>query len=234
MWVQIEQALNQSMLRVLNELASLLPGMAALILAVMVSTLVAWILTFLLRVSLRGLQFDERLNRGGAVPSLIEWSPKNSPTLLLTRVVFGLVLLVGFLIGIAAFDATVTSQPTMQVFGYLRNVVAAVLVLLVGNVVARFLARSVLIGAVNMNLQYARLLSLGTKWLVMVLAIAMALDHLRIGSGIVHLAFGILFGGIVLALALAVGLGSKELVSRSLERESTKAAADTEEPFRHL
>jgi len=58
MWVQIEQALNQSMLRVLNELASLLPGMAALILAVLVSTLVAWILTFLLRVSLRGLQFD--------------------------------------------------------------------------------------------------------------------------------------------------------------------------------
>lgn len=223
MWVQIEQALNQSMLRVLNELASLLPGMAALILAVMVSTLVAWILTFLLRVSLRGLQFDERLNRGGAVPSLIEWSPKNSPTLLLTRVVFGLVLLVGFLIGIAAFDATVTSQPTMQVFGYLRNVVAAVLVLLVGNVVARFLARSVLIGAVNMNLQYARLLSAGVKWMVLVLVLAMALDHLAIGGGIVHLAFGILFGGIVLALALAVGLGSKELVSRSLDARRVRS-----------
>ena len=85
-----------------------------------------------------------------------------------------------------------------------------------------------------MHLQYARLLSLGTKWLVMVLTIAMALDHLQIGSGIVHLAFGILFGGIVLALALAVGLGSKELVSRSLERESTRATADTEEPFRHF
>jgi len=50
----------------------------------------------------------------------------------------------------------------------------------------------------------------------------------------VNLAFGILFGGIVFALALAVGLGSKELVSRSLERESTKVAADSEEPFRHL
>ena len=58
----------------------------------------------------------------------------------------------------------------------------------------------------------------------MVLTIAMALDHLQIGSGIVHLAFGILFGGIVLALALAVGLGSKEMVSRSLERESSRAA----------
>jgi len=234
MWVQIEQALDQSMFRVLNELASLLPGMAALILAVLVSTLLAWILTRLLRFSLRALQFDERLTRGGVAPLLIEWSRENSPALLVTRVVFWSVILIGFLIGIAAFDATVTSQPTIHVFGYLRNVLAAVLVLLVGGIIARFLARSVLIGAVNMNLQYARLLSAGVKWMVLVLVLAMALDHLAIGGNIVHIAFGILFGGIVLALALAVGLGSKELVSRSLEREANKKAMDAEEPFRHL
>ncbi len=76
------------------------------------------------------------------------------------------------------------------------------------------------------------------KWLVVVLSVAMALEHLRIGAGIVELAFGILFGGIVFALALAVGLGSKEMVSRSLERDGTPTAAPTpapvEEPFHHL
>jgi hypothetical protein len=89
--------------------------------------------------------------------------------------------------------------------------------------VSRYLARTVLIGAVNMNLQYARLLSQGVKWLVMVLTVAMALDHLGIGGTVVELAFGILFGGIVLALSLAIGLGSKEMVSRSLEPESHHA-----------
>jgi hypothetical protein len=74
-----------------------------------------------------------------------------------------------------------------------------------------------------MNLQYARLLSAGVKWLVLVLTAAMVLDHLAIGGRIVDLAFGILFGGIVFALALAVGLGSRELVTRSLEREVTLA-----------
>jgi hypothetical protein len=62
----------------------------------------------------------------------------------------------------------------------------------------------------------------------------MALDHLEIAVGIVHLAFGILFGGIVLSLSLAVGLGSKELVSRSLGREKERAYQDTGEPFHHL
>jgi hypothetical protein len=45
----------------------------------------------------------------------------------------------------------------------------------------------------------------------------MVLDHLQVGGNVVELAFGILFGGIVLTLALAVGLGSRDLVSRSLE-----------------
>jgi hypothetical protein len=95
--------------------------------------------------------------------------------------------------------------------------VGAAVLLIAGTLIARFLARSVLIGAVNEQLQYARFLSLGVKWLVLVLTATMVLDHLQIGGNVVELAFGILFGGIVLTLALAVGLGSRDLVSRSLE-----------------
>ena len=233
MWEQGQQALNQSMVRVLNQLASLLPGVVALIVAVLFASLLAGILYFVLRRTLIGLQFDERLSRWG-LRSLADWSPSKSPTLLVARVVAWTVILIGFLIGLAAFDSTITSQLVYQLFAYLPNVAAAVLVLLVGNILARFLARSVLIGAVNMNLEYARVLSAGVKWLILVLAIAIALDHLGIGGNIVRLAFGILFGGIVLALALAVGLGSKELVTRSLERESNRRPAESEQPFRHL
>jgi hypothetical protein len=153
------------------------------------------------------------------------------------------IVLAGLVLGLGAIETTLTSQLTVRLFEYLPNVATAILVLIVGTVVARYLGRSVLIESVNMNLHYARLLSLGVKWLVMVCTIAMALDHLQIASGIVNLAFGILFGGIVLALALAVGLavglGSKEAVSRSLEREtsresSSRLPADAEEPIRHI
>jgi hypothetical protein len=68
---------------------------------------------------------------------------------------------------------------------------------------------------------------------VLVLAGAMALEHLRIGRQILLLAFGILFGGIVLALALAVGLGSKEMVSRSLERQ-IREPSDDEDKLNHV
>ena len=86
-----------------------------------------------------------------------------------------------------------------------------------------------------MHLQYAPLLSAGVRWLVMVLTVAMAFEDLAIGGGIIRLAFGILFGGIVLALSLAVGLGSKDVVSRSLERETARTPSpSTREPVGHL
>ena len=234
MWEQIGQALNQSMVRVLSQLASLLPGILALILALLVSAVVAGVLAAVLRRSLMSVEFDRRLPRWG-FPTLAEWSPSKSPTLLVTRAIALIIMIIGFLVGVSAFDVALTSQLVMRLFEYLPNVLAAVVVLVAGTIIARFLARSVLIGAVNMNLQYAPLLSAGVKWLVMVLAVAMALEHLAIGGGIIRMAFAILFGGIVLALALAVGLGSKELVSRSLEREASRTAAHgSREPVSHL
>jgi hypothetical protein len=234
MWEQVKQALLASTARFLTRFANLLPGLAALIIALLLSAVLAWILAAIVRRVLAGLDFDERLGRWG-FSSLAEWSPMNSPTRLISRSVAALVMISGFLIGIAAFDLDWTYLFVQKIFAYIPIVLAALLVLLVGNVLARFLARSVLIGAVNLNLQYARFLSIGVKWIVIVLAFAMALEHLRIAPRVVELAFGILFGGIVLTLALAIGLSSKDLIGKSLERDVKKASTEpVEDPLRHL
>jgi Conserved TM helix len=234
MWEQVKQALVDSTARFLTRFANLLPGLAALIIALLLSAVLAWILAAIVRRVLASLHFDERLGQWG-FSSLAEWSPMNSPTRLISRSVAALVMISGFLIGIAAFDLDWTYLFVQKMFAYIPDVLAALLVLFVGNVLARFLARSVLIGAVNLNLQYARFLSIGVKWIVIVLAFAMALEHLRIAPGIVELAFGILFGGIVLTLALAVGLSSKDLIGKSLERDVKKASSEpVEDPLRHL
>jgi hypothetical protein len=234
MWQQVRQALIDSTAHFLTRFANLLPGLAALVIALFLSVILAWMLAAMLRRILSSLHFDQRLERWG-LAALAEWSPMNSPTRLVSRSIAALVIVSGFLIGVSAFDFQWTSLFVQNVFAYIPSVIAALVVLLVGNVVARFLARSVLIGAVNLNLQYARFLSIGVKWIVIVLSLAMALEHLRIAPGIVELAFGILFGGIVLTLSLAVGLSSKELISKTLERDVKKAPKESvEDPLRHL
>ena len=246
-WQNMGEALHQSVVRVLNLLVGILPGVLALLLAVGLLTGVGLLLSLVARKILTSVRFDERLS-SDQTSGVADWSPSHSPTLLVARTVLWLCVLLGLGVGISAFSASYSadSQVTYYFLPYLTHSVGAILLLFFGNLVARFLARSVLIGAVNQKLQYARFLSLGVKWLVLVLTAAMVLDHLHVGGIIVELAFGILFGGIVLTLALAIGLGSRDLVSRSIERsierpvdllpgrDVTMHAAETEETFRHF
>lgn len=222
MWNQIEQALQDSMERVMTQIAKLLPGILAFIVALLIFLVLAWLFAALTRWVLTAMKFDERVGRASG--SIAELSPQHTPTMLIARLVFWGFVVLGVLVGLSAFEAS-SAAPGVAVFvfTYVPHLISAAVLLFVGSVLARFLSRSVLIGAVNLNLHYARLLALGVKWLVLVLTAAMVLDHLNIAGSIVDLAFGILFGGIVLALALAVGLGSRELVSRSLEREAVKS-----------
>ena len=218
-WHTMSVALHASVDRVIGLLVGILPGLLAFILAVTLLTALGVLLSFLLRKILASARFDERLatNKNAGIA---DWSPAHSPTALAGRITFWACVLLGLAIGISAFDASyaASSALTVSLLPYLTHTVGAVLLLFAGNLIARFLARTVLIGAVNNQLQYARFLSMGVKWLVLVLTGAMVLEHLQIGGTIIDLAFGILFGGIVLTLALAIGLGSRDLVSRSLER----------------
>jgi hypothetical protein len=221
MWDQVEQALHQSMARVIEQIAKLLPGILAFVAALLIFLVIAWALAMLARRILIAVKFDERMGRG--TNAIAEFTPRYTPTLLITRSIFWGFVIIGLLLGVSAFEAgSSLSGLSAYIFAYVPRVIGAVVLLLAGTALARFLSRSVLITGVNLNLSYARVLSMGVRWLVLVLTAAMVLDHLALGGEIVELAFGILFGGIVLALALAVGLGSRDLVSRSLERETAR------------
>jgi hypothetical protein len=222
-WHQMSDALHASVYRVVSLLISLLPGLLAFILALGLMALFGALLSFGLRRALGAAKFDERMAQK-RTSGIADWSPGHSPTALAGRVAFWGCVVLGLIIGISAFDASYASGSALNIslLPYLTRSVGAILLLFAGNLIARFLARTVLIGAVNHQLQYARFLSMGVKWLVLVLTAAMVLDHLQVGGNIIELAFGILFGGIVLTLSLAIGLGSRELVTRSLERTAER------------
>lgn len=214
-WHHMSEALHQSIYRVLTLLIAVLPGILAFFVALLLFASAGAAISWVLRRCLTWIKFDSRIAQKGGT----DWTPTSSPTEIVARASFWICVLLGLVIGVSAFDASYASGTALPIslLPYLTHAVGAALLLIAGVLAARFLSRSVLISAVNAQLQYARILSLGVKWLVLVLTAAMVLDHLEVGENIVELAFGILFGGIVLTLALAVGLGSRDLVSRSLE-----------------
>lgn len=218
MWEEIDGIVRRAALRTAENVAEFLPGVVGMLVILIAAVIIALVVRSLLLRALRGLQFDQRAEHLG-FGAVADWSTVGGPSLLVARVAMWVVLLAGLLAGLSALDAALPEAFARTIFAYLPNVLAALLILVLGAILSRFLARSALIAAVNQGFPFASLLSGGVRWLVLLVAWAMAFEHLGIGRGILTLAFGILFGGIVLALALAVGLGSKDLVGRSLERQ---------------
>ncbi len=228
MWGDVAQAFRDGMHRVALSVAGFLPGFLTMLLVIGFSVAIAFVVRWALRRSLAGVDFDRRVHRWGLTPTG-EWTPRDSPTAIVAHSAFWFVLLVGFLAGLKALDTAVTDQLASGALSYLPNLVAAALVFAVGIVVARFLERTALINAVNMQLHSARALSLGVKWLVVLFAIAVALQQLRVGGAVLTVSFAVVFGGIVLALALAVGIGSREALSRGFTQRAGEEKRPAEE-----
>ncbi len=228
-----KNALSEATQRVISGVGGVLPGLLVLFLAVLSFAVVGWLLGLILARVLRVLRLDERVHDKG-FETLVDWSPKSSPTVLIRRIVTWSFIFVGWLVGVAAFGAGESSPVAQSALAYIPRIVTALVVVAVGNMLARFLARGVLISAVNMQIQSARMLSAAVRWLVLVFVLAMVLEHLGIGPQVVRLAFAILFGGIVLTAALAVGLGSRDQVSRSWENRSRDRSEERQEHLRHV
>lgn len=239
MWERTQVILARSLERALESLLAVLPGVIAMAVVMALSLVAAVLVRLLLRRALSGLSFDRRCRQWG-FDRLLDWSPGGSPTALLSRLGFWLVLLGGLGLSLGALGGATADELARKLIDWLPNVAAAGVILVAGLFAARFLERAVLVSAVNLGVHSGRLLALGVRWLVVVLAAAMALEHLGIGGTILTLSFGILFGGIVLALALALGLGSRDLVSRAWEKRVREAEPGrgreegAEDEVRHL
>jgi hypothetical protein len=233
MFDQVNLIFSRATGRVVENIANFLPGLVVLFVLLLIALILAIVARVIIYRVLRGLDFDRWAVRSGFA-LLVDWSPAKSPSLLVARTVQWVILLLGLLAGMSALDATMPSYFALAVFGYLPNVVGAIVILICGVLFARFLARSVLIGAVNLQLQSARLISVGVKWLVLILTFAMALEQIGLGRDILVIAFTILFGGLVLAMALAIGLGSKDAVSRALERQMRDGVDRPEDTIDHV
>jgi hypothetical protein len=221
---QFNRALGLAGTRIVDGVGTFLPGALVFLSLLLVAFVLALLIRSGLRRGLTKLEFDRRVEGWGM--SVNEWTPSGSAASLVASAAYWTVLILGVLLGLTALDAALPTQFAVSALQYVPHLVAALVILVLGNIAARFLARAVLIGAVNLGVQYARLFSVAVKWLVLIVAAAMALDHIGIGRTVLLLAFAITFGGVVLAVALAVGLGARDVVARALNRQLRGAADD--------
>jgi len=212
-----------------ERLAHVAPRLLAMVVVILIGWAAAAIVRRLTVRVFRMADLDARCARWGLTASLSRSGIGQPPSQVIGQLVFWTIFFVAILTSVEALEMPATAGMAAGVVRFLPNLVIAILVWMVGWLLANFMAQTVLIAAVNAQVALAPLIAGAVRWLVLVFAGAAALTQLGIAREMVLLTFGIAFGGTVLALALAFGLGGKELAREILESRIRKREGDNDQ-----
>lgn len=230
------RSLETTFTSLIEMVTQFLPRLLAMVIIVVIGGIVAWILKVIVRRILVFFRFDQISETAGFTQMLAK-AAMPSPADLVSSLVFWVVWISFMLFGLNALEITPLQEEISRFFFFLPQIFVALLILFVGVLIGNFLGRATLLAAVNVNAPSPRLLSSVVRFLIIAIAVTMALERIGLGRGVVVIAFTIAFGAVMLGLALAFGLGGRDAARRLLEKkflESGKKSDEEEDDISHL
>ena len=215
--MQIQEIIRDSVAAFLEGVGDFLPNILAAILILIIGWLIARVFRGAVRRGLQLIKFPTIAEKAGIDGFLQTGGVKQSSTDLVAVLVYWLVMLMVLLTTVNALRLEMASQLLNEILLYIPNIIVAVIVLVVGLYAANFVAGLVRTAAANAGIAEAEVVAVVARYALIIFTFAIALNQLRIGEDIVANGFLILFGAACLAGALAVGLGSREVVARYME-----------------
>jgi hypothetical protein len=225
----ILQALGEAYSNLVHMIADFLPRFLVMLVIIVLGLLVAFVLKHILRAVL-GLTKLDRVSEEAGASRILRVAHLPSMTVLLSRFIFWATWFGFILIGLSVLGVAGLQEQISRLFQFLPEVFVGILILFLGLMTANFLSRTALLAAVNAGHRSPRILSWSIRFVIWILAISMTLEELGVARQTVVSAFSIIFGALMLGLAIAFGLGGQDLARKSLESYlgNTKKEKDKE------
>ena len=192
------------------------PKIAIVAIVVVVGLLLARLVRAIVHHGLGFLRFDTLADRIGVSDVLKRAEVKASAREILGTLVYWTMLLFTALVALGVLGFA-TAETVTAVGAMIPQVVIATAILILGLNVAGFLAKLIQTAVVNAEIRQARFIHNAAYYGMGTLVVILAAQQLGISTAVLTTSFFIFFGGTCLAMALAIGLGSREWAGRIAE-----------------
>lgn len=208
---------RQAFENLVRMVADFLPRLIVMLAIVVVGWIIAFLLKSIFRSVMHWVKLD-RLSEESGASHVLQKAALPALTELLSRSLFWLCWLGFMLVGVSVLGISSLQDQISRFFLFLPQVFVALLILLVGMLAANFFSRAALLAAVNAGYPSPRMLSGTIRLVIVAMAISMALEQVGLATHTVLMAFSIVFGALMLGLAIAFGLGGRDLAEGVLKR----------------
>jgi len=210
-----------------TKITSFLPELIGAIIIFVVGWIIARLVKLGVEKLLKLVRFDKATEKTGVREFLKKGDIVKAPSEIIGSLVYWFIMILVIIASMDAVGLPIVSGLLDSIFLYIPNVVAAIIVLILGFLLGNLLSAVVRTAASNAGLKNAEGLGKLALYAIVFFSGAIALIQLGIGEDIVVSAFGLVFGAAALALALAFGLGGRDVAAEYLKRWLEEKKAPT-------
>lgn len=220
----------------LAELGVFLPRLLLAIVVLIGGWMLAKLARFTVSKALRAVNFNVLTDRAGLDGFLRQGGLQHDTSGLFALLVYWLVILAALIVACNGLGLTYITDLLGRVVWFVPKLLVALVILAFGSYFARFVGATLRAQGHQSKLQDAALMARVAQGAIQVFVVLIALDHLDIGGSLLQVSFLIMLAGVVLALALAFGLGGRdwaaERIARWLSRDPHPPKPPAEDPWR--
>jgi len=202
----------------LIQIGMFLPRLAIAVVVLFIGLLIAKAARFAVQKGLRAINFHIITQRAGLDNFLQQGGTQIDSIGVLGLLTYWVVILAALVVAFSGLGLTHVTDLLSRVMLFVPKVIVALLILAFGSYFARFLANAIQTYCTSVGIRDAEALAGLARYAIMIFVVIIALDQVDIAGTIVREAFLLLLGGVVLALALAFGLGGRRWAANHLER----------------
>jgi hypothetical protein len=213
--VSASLSISESLQQGFDSFFGFIPNLIGFFLILLVGWLIAKVVRTLITKGLEALGLDKALHDSAAGEYVEKFSPGASPSKLIGIVGFWFIFLFVLTAAFSALKIPAVTAFMTEVLNYLPNVIAAIIIFVLAAAIAGAIGG--LVAKLLGDTPTGKIVASVVPALIMVIAVFMILNQLKIAPAIVSITYTALIGSVALALALAFGLGGRDVAGRMLE-----------------
>ncbi|MDP8230332.1 MAG: hypothetical protein P9L93_04425 [Candidatus Gorgyraea atricola] len=201
----------------LARVAGFLPTFIGVLVILIAGWIIAGALKNVVVKVLKLIQLDTASEKSGLGDILRRGGIRQTVSELIGVLIYWLIMLMVFMTALNALGMTVAAALLDKVILYIPNVIAAMFILSLGIFFSSMVGTIVRTASSNAGITQAKFLGQLTQTVIMIFAAIITLEQLNIASSVLNLTINIILASMGLALAIAVGLGSKDMAGKMMQ-----------------
>ena len=195
-----------------ENLTEIFQSIIVMIIVMILGFIVSWFIKRVLVKILMLFRFDKWAHEVGITAFLEKGGVTIPPSVIIGKIAYWIFIVAFFSFGLNFIGISQFAEYTTKISSALPNIAVSLVIIIFGLIFSNFMNKVIFMTCENANIRYGDLIAKGVRVFLVIITFGIVFEYMGVGNTIITISFLIIFGGIIMTLSLALGIGLSHVV----------------------